>query len=165
MVSGSYMFTGDLSVDAPGLSSSLARANVPATIVGAIKDAYKAVCAKEDLSEANHTLRTPGTSFNPRPARLMVIALKELQMPQPHPDLLSLLVTLANNPIHSAPNLSALGLAIVLIDDLRHAHLHPTESDHLPNIEPSLIAALPDRLAAVLKAAHANALMLRDAKR
>lgn len=159
------MLSGDLSTDAPGVCSSLSRAKIPEPVVSSIKAAYKKVWQTEDLSELQTSLRTPGTSFNPRPARLMVIALKELQSPTPDPRLIPLLETLAENPKQTSANLSPLELAIVLIDDFRHAHLSPTASACVPQIDPSLINSIPDRLAAVLKTAHANALMLRDAKR
>ena len=158
------MFSGDLSLDAPGLCTSLSRAKVPAEVILAIREAYSTVCRTADLSEMQNSLRI-GTSFNPRPARLIIIALRELKISEQSPELLPLLVTLAHNPKQTTSELSALGLAVVMIDDLRHAHLMTPTSDFPPVIDPSLLQVLPARLAAVLTTAHANALMLREQRR
>jgi|GEM_PF-6978836 len=159
------MFSGNLKSDAPAVFSSLQRLGLSEIGISKIQQNYRTAWASGALNEKSHSRRTPGASFNPRPARLMAIAIKELRQVLCLPLLEQLLVELSaapNFPLATLESTSNFSRAIIDIDELRHRHLL-AEHDKTSNaLDQTILKALPERLALVWQTAHRNALALQE---
>lgn len=158
------MFCGDLQVDAPGLFGSLSKHLLSAQELSAVQAVYHKAWQRDGLTETENSRRSPGANFNPRPARLISIALRELATLVAKSELYPLILSLAENPAADQAEVPPLAQAIAILDDLRHAHLTASGSITV-TIEPSLLSAIPGRLATMITAAHTTAKMLEDARR
>jgi hypothetical protein len=160
------MFSGVLERDSPSVLAALKRAKIDSSSVAEIARRYSAAAHAGRVEEPDHTKRTPGTSFNPRPARLILIALKELQPTGDEIErqlLVELLLLLADPPVVASTlesKLAQTAAAIVEIDHLRHLHLSHAQELPTSVLTPSQVLALPDRLRIVLEQARRNAEML-----
>lgn len=160
------MFTGVLERDSPSAFAALQRAKVDSGTMAEIARRYTAAVKAGLVDEPEHTKRTAGTSFNPRPARLILIALKELNRAGvgiERPLLTDLLLLLAAAPDAAdipTSNVAPIATAIAEIDHLRHLHLSAAQELPTSTLTPSQVLALPDRLRLVLEQARNNAQML-----
>jgi len=159
------MFKGHLKSDAPAVFSSLRRLGLSETGIYKIEQNYATVWASGALDEKSHSRRTPGANFNPRPARLMAIAIKELHLMLSLPLLEELLIGLSAAPnfqTATSNSTSNLSRAIINIDELRHLHLLPQRDKIANSLDQTILTGLPERLALVWQTAHRNALALQE---